>query len=32
MNGKLIYIPNDYKQNSVDYNQWLKRFDAQLDK
>ena len=33
MADKLMYIPNDDKQNhpSEDYNYWLKRFDAQVN-
>ena len=33
MADKLMYIPNDDTQNnpSVDYNQWLKSFDIQLN-
>ena len=34
MTDKLIYIPNDDTQinPSVNYNQWLKRLDTQLNK
>ena len=34
MAGKLMYILNDNTQNypSVDYNEWLKRLDTQLNK
>ena len=34
MTNKLMYIPNENTQNnaSVDYNQWLKHLDTQLNK
>ena len=34
MADKLMYIPNDYTQNtpSVDLDQWLKRLNNQLNK
>ena len=33
MDDKLMYIPNDDTQiyPNVDYNQWLKQFDTQLN-
>ena len=34
MADKLMYIPNDETQNnpSVDYNEWLKHLDTELNK